>query len=457
MNIVLSYFKVTFLFFLLSVPVLLTAQSEDLIVSEISFSGLKKTKDSYLYRFLKTKKGSILKDKVLERDVQILKNLFSIADASTQLDTTSAGIHVTFDIQEALTLFPIVNFGGIEGNIWWQLGFTDVNFLGRGNQFSAYYLNNNKRHNAALYYRVPYWGRSKWGSSASFLRWATVEPTYFTEGVVVYNYSFTSTGLSAIYEIKNDHTAEFGVNFFTEDYEKIIEQSIPNSPGPDELVLPKLLLKTTHKISKVNYHFFYLSGWENTTFVENVQNLTDKTWFHVFKNDFRYYKRVNELGNVALRAHFGIASNISTPFAPFVVDSQINIRGVGNRRDRGTAVLTINAEYRHTIFNITKGVIKTRRTEEQIAKGWDEYELEYFDREGKIAIQVVGFSDVGGWRSPGGKLTELISKREARVFVGAGFRVIYKNAYNAILRVDYGVDVLDKNNRGLVIGTGQYF
>jgi outer membrane protein assembly factor BamA len=457
MNIILSYFKIIFCFLLLTIPVLLTAQTKNLTVSEVTFSGLKKTKSSYLYRFLETKKDSLVNPDIIARDVQVLKNLYSIANASTQLDTTAAGVHVDFKIQEALTLFPIVNFGGIKGNLWGQLGFTDVNFLGRGNQFTAYYLNNQRRHNAALYYRVPYWGRSKWGSSASFLRWATVEPAYFDEGAVIYNYNFTSTGLSVIYEIKNDHTLEFGANYFVEDYEKLAEQSISNPPGPDKLTLPKMLLKTTHIKSMINYHFFYLSGWNNSTHIENVQNLTDGVWFHVFKNDFRYYKRVNKLGNVAFRARFGISTNISTPFAPFVVDSQINIRGVGNRRDRGTAVLTINAEYRQTIFDITKGIKKTRRTDEQIAKGWDEYEVEYFDKEGKIAVQLVGFTDIGGWRSPGGKIGELIDMDQARFFVGAGLRLIYKNAYNAILRVDYGVDVFDRNERGFVIGTGQYF
>ena len=457
MNIILSYFKIIFCFLLLTIPVLLTAQTKNLTVSEVTFSGLKKTKSSYLYRFLETKKDSLVNPDIIARDVQVLKNLYSIANASTQLDTTAAGVHVDFKIQEALTLFPIVNFGGIKGNLWGQLGFTDVNFLGRGNQFTAYYLNNQRRHNAALYYRVPYWGRSKWGSSASFLRWATVEPAYFDEGAVIYNYNFTSTGLSVIYEIKNDHTLEFGANYFVEDYEKLAEQSISNPPGPDKLTLPKMLLKTTHIKSMINYHFFYLSGGNNATHIENVQNLTDGVWFHVFKNDFRYYKRVNKLGNVAFRARFGISTNISTPFAPFVVDSQINIRGVGNRRDRGTAVLTINAEYRQTIFDITKGIKKTRRTDEQIAKGWDEYEVEYFDKEGKIAVQLVGFTDIGGWRSPGGKIGELIDMDQARFFVGAGLRLIYKNAYNAILRVDYGVDVFDRNERGFVIGTGQYF
>jgi hypothetical protein len=34
--------------------------------------------------------------------------------------------------------------------------------------------------------------------------------------------------------------------------------------------------------------------------------------------------------------------------APFAVDNNINLRGVGNIIDRGTVVL--NSEYRHTLF-----------------------------------------------------------------------------------------------------------
>ena len=111
-----------------------------------------------------------------------------------------------------------------------------------------------------------------------------------------------------------------------------------------------------------------------------------------------------------------------------MVDSRVNLRGSGNRIERGTAQAILNLEYRHTFVDLNN---------------W--------------AVQGVIFTDLGNWRTPGGQLNELLSSDELRQFVGGGFRVIYKRIYDAILRVDYGVDVFDKNQRGVVLGIGQYF
>ena len=42
-------------------------------------------------------------------------------------------------------------------------------------------------------------------------------------------------------------------------------------------------------------------------------------------------------------------------------------------------------------------------------------------------------------------------------FIGGGLRFIYKNAHNAIIRLDYGIDLYNFNERGFVVGLGQYF
>lgn len=381
-------------------------------------------------RFIDLKTGEIFNAVTAVSDVQNLRNLFAVADAEVSMDTLATGVLVTYEVQEALTLFPIVSFGSVRENLWFQLGFTDVNWRGRGNQFTAYYLNNEGRHNGAVYYQIPYWGRSRFGTSFSFLRWASVEPTYFPEGTVIYNYAFTSIGGSGIYEIARDHTLEIGGNFFQEYYEKLPEQELIDPPGPDELSLPKLLLKATHRVSSINYHFFYLEGEDNTLQTESVYNLTEGSWFHVIKNDFRLFRRVKKKGNFGLRFRVGFSDNIATPFAPFVLDSQLNIRGAGNRRDRGTAAVVLNLEYRHAVYDV---------------KGKN------------FALQAVGFSDMGSWRSPGGNLEELVQGDEVQFFMGGGLRFIYKKAHNAILRIDYGIDIFDMRRRGFVLGAGQYF
>ena len=67
-------------------------------------------------------------------------------------------------------------------------------------------------------------------------------------------------------------------------------------------------------------------------------------------------KRIGEKGNWANRLRVGFATNDESPFAPFSVDNNINIRGVGNVIDRGTGVIVLNTEYRQILYkknNIT--------------------------------------------------------------------------------------------------------
>jgi hypothetical protein len=53
------------------------------------------------------------------------------------------------------------------------------------------------------------------------------------------------------------------------------------------------------------------------------------------------------LGGLQTATGFGI--NSKSPFAPFAVDNNINLRGVGNIIDRGTGTVVLK-EYRHTLF-----------------------------------------------------------------------------------------------------------
>ena len=70
---------------------------------------------------------------------------------------------------------------------------------------------------------------------------------------------------------------------------------------------------------------------------------------------------------------------------------------------------------------------------------------------------MVAFSDFGTWRSPGGTLAEMVDPDSFEWFAGGGIRLIHKEIFNAILRIDYGVDVFYPRRNGFVIGVGQYF
>lgn len=416
-------------FFLIGLATAILAQETGLQrIDRVEFQGLKRTQASYLKQFIQAEVGAVVDEKALQIDVQKLKNIASIGNAFYRIDTVNKQLKVIFGVEEVRTLLPIVNFGGIKGNLWFQLGFSDINWQGKGQFLSAAYQNNDRRHSGNIYYRVPRIKATEWGFSASLSRWASREPLYFDEGTVNYDYDNTGISLTSIRRFGFYRNLEFGGTYFVEKYQKSALQFLETTPGPENLTQPKFLTKIEYSENFLDYHFFYLKGliWRIT--LQDVYNTLDKTWFHSLQFQGRHFSRINEKGNIAIRLRAAIASNNETPFAPFVVDSHVNLRGVGNRIDRGTAQLVFNAEYRHTVLESPK---------------W--------------GAQIVGFSDLGTWRNPGGDLKDLFNPDQFRHFIGGGFRLIYQKIYGAVLRVDYGIDVYNTDQRGLVIGLGQYF
>ena len=402
--------------------------AQQLTLDNIHFEGLKKNKLKFLQRIVDSRVGDRFSFDKVETDLRYLKQLNGINQASYQIDTTSDGISLIYQVEEAMSLFPIINFGGIQDNFWFQLGLTETNLFGKGSQLAILYRNNDNRHNFNVYYREPFiWG-SRWGVSLGIIRWASVEPIYFEEAPVFYDLTNNSFAGSLFYQFKGNHFIDFGVTYFNEKFKKNSRHNNEVTMGPDIIEQPKLLLKMSHQANEVDYNYFYLDGFFNQANIETVWNVEENTWFWLAFNDLRFFKRLGKFGNLAFRLRLGLSMNSDNPFAPFVLDSHLNIRGTGNRIDRGTAAIILNAEYRHTIFeNKTFG------------------------------SQLVAFADSGTWRNPGGSFNDLLDSDNFRQFVGGGIRLIYKRAFNSMLRLDYGIDIYDINQRGFVIGFGQYF
>jgi len=414
------------LIFLFLLPLGSVAQeSPARVVTDIEFEGLKRSKEAYIRSNLLTKEGEIASDSLLEADVQRLKNLVSISNANYRKEDTDTTHTVIFSVDEVRTLLPILNAGGIEDNFFLQVGFADINWAGKGQQLSAVYQNTDRRHSGNIFYKVPRINNGNWGISSSASRFASREPLFFNEGTVIYNYNNDGVSLSGIKHLNYFQYIEFGGTYFVERYEKI--ENLNEVQAPDFLVQPKWLGKFVFTHNKLNYDLFYLTGVNWTSNVTSVLNTLDNTLFLSFQFQAVMFKRTGRKGNWANRLRLGLASNNDSPFAPFVVDSHVNIRGVGNRIDRGTAQIIINSEYRHTLKE---------------KKKW--------------GFQSVIFSDLGTWRNPGGELKDLINPDQFRWFVGAGFRIIYHKIYGATLRIDYGLDLFKSSQRGFVIGLGQY-
>ncbi len=412
------------------------------VVDSISIEGLKRTKENYLQRFLQDLMGQEASLDNVKAQVQNLRNVPGITDATylIQKHNTDDKASVTFYIVEQRTQLPVFNFGSVKGNNFIVIGGYDVNWRGRGELLSAQYQRTDGRNGGQFYYRVPFIRSSNWGYSTSLVRLASREPLYFEEGEVTYLYDNNSVALALIRnfeltrsfrskEYRGRGNLEIGATFFQEKYKKYADQVLETPPGPDNFKQNKILFKTQYYEDHLNRHFFYIKGADLQVRIQNVYNTVDKDWFNSIEFQGRRFYRFNKV-NLAFRFRLAIATNKDSPFAPFVVDSHINLRGSGNRIDRGTAQVIFNAEHRHTIFATADN-------------NW--------------GLQLVAFTDVGTWRRPGNKLEDFFSTNIVRQYLGGGFRVICQKVYSAILRVDYGIDIFHREARGVVIGLGQYF
>ncbi len=396
---------------------------QQLSIREISFEGLQRTKIQYLEGFLEIEEGYTYSSDVLEANRQRLANLEILSDVQLKLDTLTDGITITFECEELYALLPIVGFGGIAENFWLQVGATDVNLFGRGYKaYVAYQYYD--RHSISAHFSFDWMNNSPWGMNANFVKWSTLEPLYFPAGQVSYNYDNYNYGLDGIYHFNYRDKVLFGGSYFTETYDASGEL-VANAPA--YAFKRKWLVKVMLEHDRSNWFYYFGDGWQHQLHAQTVYTVDEPSFYIVF-NDLKYYDRVGQRGNFASRLRIGLSSNQESPFAPFVLDSYINIRGVGNRVDRGTGSVVLNLEYRHT----------------------------FLERK-KIAMQAVAFSDLGTWRNPGGSLNDFAEVENIQSFAGVGLRAIHKEIFNAIFRIDYGLDLQDLDRSGFVLGIGQYF
>ena len=414
-------------FLLLTIILIPTTLLSQKIISKIKFNGIYKTNENYLQHFIEIKENSGIDSTTLKNDIQRLRNLLIFSDISFLISETKDSIIVTFNCVELRTLTPIVNFGGVTDNFWFQFGAMDYHWLGMGHTFGGYYRYYD-RHSFALYMKAPYLFNKIWGLSLDVGKFSTIEPAYFSEGTADYNVDHWNFLGHAIYNIDLNHRLEFGGGYLYERYDKNEIRSGQFAPGPEFRDYHKILTKLVFNLNHIDYYYQYLSGYSNEINLENVSTLGEYDLFWKILNISKLFIRTGSSGNLALRTRLGISTNKDSPFVPFVLDNYINVRGSGNRASRGTAELTINAEYRHTLFEHHYG-----------------------------AVQGVIFSDMSAWRPAAGQFSEMFEDKYNVTFGGIGIRLYLKKFYNFILRLDYGQSVTGNKGKGFVFGAGQYF
>ncbi|TBN15841.1 outer membrane protein assembly factor [Hyunsoonleella pacifica] len=396
------------------------------LVADVKIQGNERLKTSFVKKIAALKPGDVLDSLRIEEDMKLLKRMPSISHAYYQVFHSHDNYYnVFYNIEENFTLIPSVNFYTTdEDEFAYRLGLYEFNALGRNIIVGGFYQKD-IYDSYALNIRAPFLFSRNLGLAATYQDLTTLEPVFFDNETAQYRYNNKSYELLGLFRFNFRNRVEAGFNYFTEDY-TFRGENINNRP---ELNVKKWLTKFIYEYNNLNYFYQYVSGFRSLFNFQYVTS-TDDTLpdFHIAWNDFFYYTRIGKHGNWANRLRLGLSSNDDTPFAPFSVDNNLNIRGVGNTIDRGTGVIVLNTEYRHVLYE----------------KNW-------------FCIQGNAFIDAGTWRNPGGDFGDFGETQNLRVYPGLGVRFIHKKIFNAIFRIDYGHGITEDSTRGFVFGIGQYF
>lgn len=421
MNIKTCFVIILGLFYMFS-------NAQEAQILDVKIQGLKRTKISFIKELVDVKPGKVLDSVLMENDMTRLKRLPSISHASYQVFAIPTdGYNIVYTIEENFTLIPFANlFSSSNDDFAFRVGLQEFNLLGRNITLGGFYQYD-IFNSYGLSFRAPYLFSNKFGLEINYKDLTTQEPVFFENATADYRYNNTGVELLGLYEINFKNRIDLGISFFTEDYNYLSGATSPEVP--QSLNVDKHLFKLIYNFDDVEYYYQYLSGFRSALNMQYVgspdANLPD---FLIGFNDFSYYHRVGQRGNWASRLRLGLASNINTPFAPFTVDNNLNIRGVGNTIDRGTGAIVLNTEYRHTLVD----------------KDW-------------FVLQSNFFIDGGSWRNPGGDLGDFGDNQNIRIYPGVGLRFMHKRIFNAIFRIDYGYGITKDGERGIVFGIGQYF
>ncbi|MGB7394307.1 MAG: outer membrane protein assembly factor [Pricia sp.] len=398
------------------------------MVTDLKVQGMKRTKPSFLKNLVNLKPGMPLDSLLMNEDMTRLQRLPSISHAYYQVFASDTGAYsVYYNIEENFTLIPYANlFSSSDDDFAFRIGLQEFNLLGRNITLGGFYQYDNFS-SYGIGIRAPYLFSPKIGLSLSYNDFTTQEPVFFENATADYRYNNKGVELLGIYEFNFKNRIELGGSLFIENYDYLFGATSPNVP--QQLEVDKHLFKLIYNFDNINYFYYFLEGFRSTLNLQYVgssdENLPE---FVIGFNDFAYFRRMGERGNWANRLRLGLASNIASPFAPFTVDNNLNIRGVGNTIDRGTGAIVLNTEYRHTL-----------------------YEKDWFVLQGNV------FIDGGSWRNPGGNFSDFGDDQNIRIYPGVGLRLMHKRIFSAIFRIDYGYGITKDASRGIVFGIGQYF
>lgn len=407
-----------------AIPALFVNGQTDKKIYSVEISGNKKTKSTYLQRFIYTTPKEQYDNIKINDDLRRLRTLSPVMDAEIDTVHVDSGIIIKYNITERFTILPVGDFGITKDNFWIGFGAMESNLAGKGMYIYGFYRYNID-HTLHLIFRNPYIYGSKWGIDFQFKNLPATEQLETDSSL---KQQYTDISVAGKYELRFENDLYFGMSFRYQSgkYEFYNEESVETE---DIGFRRSLVAFFRWEIKKLDIKHFYIDGWRNNLYVEAALPLTaNNSSVLLFYDDFRFYKKLMLRGNFAFRVLAGLSNEEYAVFAPFIADSYYNFRGIGYRAIKANTIGLINMEYRQTIFENHFG-----------------------------GIQAVVFSDLGVLLNNEYSNPKSTFDKETITYGGIGTRFIFKKVYNAILSIDYGMNLQNLKKGGWVFSWGQYF
>lgn len=415
--------KLLLLFFLF--PSILFGQT----IESISFEGLTRTKEDYIQKLTRTRVGMPYDSMAIENDKFLLLSLNLFFEVDTKIDTLeNNNVSVKYKIREAKYVYPIFSIGGFKSQLKLELGVNDINFLGRAQSFGGLYRYYD-RHSFSIFHSQKRHSNRITGHESSISKYSTIEPLYFKDTTSIFNFDNYSASGNVLLWVNQFINFSVGGAYFYEDYNQ--RDDAVSVYGKKQFNFRKHQLKVGFNWDKMAWLYERLYGFQLSTFGEWIhtygQNNQSPAWLR-FSANFKHFLPLGKNGNLASQVRVGLSSNNNSPFSPFVLDGFLNVRGIGNRVERGTGELIANLEYRHTFW-----------------------------RHRIFTIQGNVFADYGVLRAPGGQISTIFQNSNTNLFLGTGLRFHLNVLYKTNFRVDFSFNPSNPKVNGFTFGFGQFF
>jgi len=201
--------------------------SQNSIVSELDIQGLKRTKESFLRRLVKVKPGATYDSLRVATDIERLKRLPGVANATAKVVKNGDNYDVTYNIEENFTVIPGFNIAtDNNGEFAYRVSLFEFNLLGRNQLLGGFYLRD-VFDSYGGYWEAPYLFTNKFGFGINYKKLVSQEPVFFEDNTANYRFESNALEVNLLYEFNFHNRAEIGVNIFEEDY-SFLEGNLPD-------------------------------------------------------------------------------------------------------------------------------------------------------------------------------------------------------------------------------------